>query len=129
MRKSRTVIQEPVNEKSTPVYKTVLKDENKSAIASGDLTSLTLTLYNEDDDAIINNRNAQDVLNANNVTVDSSGNLEWKIQTADTAIQGSGIGTNEIENHIALFHYKWDSGNQEDYHEVVLPIINLNKVS
>src|SRR5262245_61380196 len=83
-------------------------------------TTVTLTLYLAgDEDAIINSRDEQNVLNANNVTIDSSGNLLWSIQPADLAIVGS--DTQPYEIHVALFEWTWGSGQKgnKDYGLIV----------
>lgn len=113
------------NEHSIAKYTAVIKDESDVAIAASSLTTLTLTLYNPSaDNAIINSRTAQDVLNDNNVVVDSSGNLTWTMQPADNVISGSG----EKETHVALFEYTWSSGAKRGSHEVTLIVEDITKI-
>lgn len=112
------------NEHSIAKYTAVIKDESDVAIAAASLNTLTLTLYNSADKAIINSRNAQNVLNANNVVVDSSGNLTWTMQPADNAISGSG----EFETHVALFEYTWASSTKRGSHEVTLKVRDITKI-
>lgn len=58
-----------INEKTSFVYRARLHDENKVAITLASITTLKLTHYLAADAAvIINTRNAQNALNANNVT-------------------------------------------------------------
>ena len=54
------------HEHATAKYTAIIKDESSVAIAAASLTTLTLTLY-DSAGTIINSRNAQDVLNTNNV--------------------------------------------------------------
>lgn len=75
-----------VNEKTSAVYSAQLEDENGVPIGSGIIDSLTLTLSNVDDGAIVNSRNAVNALNANDVVVTSGGLLTYTMQPADTAI-------------------------------------------
>lgn len=117
-----------VNEKCTAKYTATIKDEDGSAIPAASLTSLTLTLYDlsDPDRAIINSRDGQNVLNANNVTVDSSGVVTWTMQAADNTIQND---DRYAERHKALFVFTWDSGNKSGIHEVEFDVRNVEKRS
>lgn len=70
------------------VFTCVLKDEAGAAIAASDLVTLTFTLYSIDSptDAIINSREAVDILNANGGTVDENGNLTLRLTASDNQI-------------------------------------------
>lgn len=114
-----------VNEHSIALYGAIIKDESDVAIAAASLTTLTLTLYNSDDAAVINSRSAQDVLNTNSVTVDSSGVLAWTVQPADSVI----TGTDEIETHVALFEFTWDSGAKRGSHEVTIKVRDITSIA
>ncbi len=114
-----------VNEHAIAKYTAVIKDEADVAIAAASLSTLTLTLYDLKGATIINSRAAQNVLNANNVTVDSSGNLVWTLQPADNPIIASG----ELESHIALFEYTWSSGTKRGSHEVTISVRDITKVA
>lgn len=117
-----------VNEDSTALYQATLKDENGAAIPAAGLSALTLTLYNDSSPSqqIINNRNSQNVLNQNNVTVDSNGILRWTMQPADNKLFDSALA---YEEHLALFKFEWQAGAKRGYHEVLLRVKNLNKVA
>ncbi len=119
-----TYISELVPEKSSAKLTAKLQDEDGNGV--GNPTTLILTLYVEGDlTSIINSRNGQNVLNVNNVTVDSSGNLTFLMQPADNQI----INTNrKIERHVALFEWTWGSG-KESRHEIIIPVENLQKPS
>ncbi len=114
-----------VIEGATARYSAVLKDETDTVIPAASLTALTLTLYNVATGAIINSRNAQNVLNANNVTVDASGNLVWTVQPGDNAIVDTSL---DREDHVALFKFEWSSPTKRGYHQVVLRAQNMAKV-
>ncbi len=104
-----------VREGSTGTYEATLKDEDGVAIQLASLTSLTLSLYDVDSRQIINERDNQDALNANNVTVHAtSGLLTWSVQAADHAV----VGTRRLERHRAVFEYRWNSGAKRDWHAV-----------
>lgn len=115
-----------VDQDCTHRYTATIKDETGAAIAAASLTTLTLTLFDLNTNTIINSRSAQNCLNANGVTVDSSGNLVW------TGVGGSG-GDNQIlnasrngERHRALFQFTWNTGAKYGTHEFD---INVRKVA
>lgn len=56
------------NESSIAFYRALIRDQNGDAVLLAAITGLTLTLRNVNDWSIINSRNLQNVLNANNVT-------------------------------------------------------------
>lgn len=92
----------PHKERTTGTFTTTLRDNAGVAIPAASLATLTLTLYRESDLSIINTRDGQNVLNANNVTVDSAGLLTWSIQALDRVI---GDDTLIQERHRALFEW------------------------
>jgi hypothetical protein len=115
----------PIPMKSSAWYKAILKDRNGTVVGASALTSLTLTYYCLDAAlTIINSRNAQNVLNANGVTLDSSGNLEWAKTTLDTIMVTSG----GYEDHVALFEWVGATVGSGK-HEVVFQIDRLAKVA
>lgn len=110
----------PAVERQSGVYTARLVDENLAGVGSTILTSFTLTLYDRStaQRTIINSRNAQDILNANQVTLDAAGNLQWTWLPADQAFVNPNRDT---EEHVALFTAKWTdtSGNpREANHEL-----------
>jgi hypothetical protein len=121
-----TTAQRTIDEKSTRKYTAVVTDENNNAIGSSNLTTLTLTLYVHPTLAIVNGRNAQNVLNANGVTVDASGNLIWLMTPADTTIQDD---SHTLEDHVSLFEWTYGGGAKRGQHEVKWIIANSAKVS
>ncbi len=95
-----------------------------AGVPAAALQTLVLTLYDLTTGTVINSRNAQNVLNTNNVTIDASGNLVWAIQGADNPII---TATLAIETHIALFEAAWTGGACT--HEVSLPVRNVARVT
>jgi hypothetical protein len=112
-----------VTEHSTASYSCTLLDHTNQPIPGPALSSLTLTLYDRVSDAVLNGRDNQDVLNANDVTVDGNGVLTWLLQPADTAMHDSTLGS---EVHVALFTITWPGGHF--HHEVSFHIQNLHRV-
>ncbi len=117
-----------VKEETTAIYGTTVQDEDGNGIAASSLDAMTLTLYRRGyPTAFINSRNAQDVLNDNNVTVSAAGVLEWTIQPADNEIQGS-PATGGTEEHIALFQWTYLT-TKKGKHEVRILVKNLATVT
>ena len=121
-----TTAQRRVNEGSSAVYTATIVDEDGTALAASGLTTLTLTLYDNVTQSIINSRTDQDVLNANNVTVSSGGVLVWTMQAADNNIIGR-TPIDSYENHRALFEWTWASGARAGSHEVIIEVLNIGK--
>lgn len=119
-----------VLEQTTPTYKGLVTDGQGNALPAASLATLTLSLYDIESSGTIvyiNGRHSQNVLNANNVTVDTNGNLVWSIQVADTTLQEVLVQ----ERHYALFTWTWVSaaGTETGRHLVILNVIHLVTVS
>jgi hypothetical protein len=117
-----------VREKSTGQYTATLADELEVVIPLASLTTLKLTLYDVATGTILNTRNLQDVLNANNVTYHgTSGLLTWSVQPADHAIVST---RGQIaERHRAVFDFTWNAGAKRDWHAVEFLVEADPKVS
>lgn len=140
----------PLVKKTSALYRCTLLDEFDVLVPASALTTLTLTLYDLQTylaglasglsgvaalaAAIINGRNAQNVLNANNVTVYNtlqtgadgvSYNLAWDLQPADSPIVNAPLA---VETHVALFQATWGTSGAFN-HEVRLPVENVIGVS
>jgi hypothetical protein len=103
----------------------IVGNDGVTALPAASLVTLTLTLYVIKADgtiAYVNTRNAQNVLNLNNVIVDALGLLTWAIQPADTAL----VEAIAFERHIALFEWTWSGGAGK--REIVLVVQNLTEV-
>lgn len=123
MRKTFTLM-----EKETATYSFTLKNEAGQPVAAASLTSATLTLYELESGTIVNGRSSQNVLNLNNVTIDSNGLVSWSIQLADVTLLDATRGT---EVHRALFLFAWNDGvnAKGKPHEVDLVLQNLGKLA
>lgn len=118
-----------VLEGSSATWTGYLRDAAGVAIASADIVALTITLYDRLTDTIINSRTAQDILNANNVTVHAtSGLITWEVQPADNVIVGTSLKTNKSEEHVALIECTYDTSKKLKK-EIKIKVVNLNKVS
>lgn len=116
------------DERTSGQYTATLKDETDTAIAAASFATMTLTLYDAASGSIINSRNGQNVLNANNVTInDTSGLLTWALQPADSIVLDQTLAQ---EEHVALFEYTFGaSGGKRGSHEVRLVVRNINRVT
>jgi len=104
---------------------TLTANDGVTPIPSASLVTLTLTLYVIKTDGTIdyvNSRNAQNVLNANNVTVNAAGLLTWSIQVLDTTL----VEALPFERHIALF--EWTTASVAGKHEAILIVQALTEV-
>jgi len=124
-----TVEERTFSERTSAEYTALVADEDGNGIDAADLDTLTLTLSNLADGSIINSRNAQNVLNANNVTVDAEGNLVWSITPSDTVMVRTAVKIGYTEKHRALFRWTWDGGAKAGSHEMVMLITNVAKVT
>lgn len=112
-----------INEKCTGQYTaTIVDNDGVTPLPAATLATFTLTLYVIKQDgttAIVNTRNVQNILNANNVTVTPGGLVTWAIQVGDTTL----IEAIPYERHIALFQWTWANGAGK--HEMALIVRNL----
>tara|TARA_R110000787_G_scaffold180096_2_gene292180 strand:+ start:184 stop:534 length:351 start_codon:yes stop_codon:yes gene_type:complete len=115
--------------KSTAKYTATLNDESEVVVPLSALTTVTLTLYDKAKDSIINGRDAQNVLNTNNVTISAEGVLVWTMQAADNAIITTTLRNNAYERHVALFQFTWSSGTKSGKHELEYEVRQINKVT
>jgi len=116
-----------VNQRSSAIYTGTMLDELGDPLELADLDTVTLTLYDLATGRIINGRDGQDVMNANDVSVhDTSGLVTWYIKPADNIIVGN-IAEGELEVHVALFRWTWTGygpygQNWENNHEFRLKV-------
>lgn len=115
----------PINEKTAARLTGQLVDETGAGVSAGSLSTLTLTLYDKLTGTIINGRNAQNVLNASNVTIDASGNVVWSMVAADNPILDD---TLTLETHVALFQATWGTGKGANI-EIEFQVRNIARVS
>lgn len=104
-----SVSQSTIKEGATATYAAVLKTESGTPLAATDIQTITLTYYNAADGTVINSRSQQNVKNTNDVTIDNSGNLTWRIRAEDTVIVAGTVASGETEKHVALFEFTWNS--------------------
>ena len=123
-------------EGSTAELSFYLMDDEGEFIALADINSLKLNYYDKKSNKFINGRNDQNVLNDNNVTVDSDGKVTWNIQVEDTVISNEDLKTRTQdiygyyeEIHIAKFAWTCNLGASTQFSEIVIPIQKLDTPS
>ena len=121
-------------ERTSSQYKVTIKDEAGAAIPKANIASFKLTLFNLDDDgqAIINGRNAQE--QAPGFTGDlavgvSDGVVTFNMAAADNQIVGAAPGANQrYERHRLIFDIALTNGKRLVYQDEIL-VENTEKVT
>ena len=117
----------PIAEETSQRINFTVVDENGDGIPVGSLTTLTVTLFNVADSAIINSRDGTDIKNANGGELDIGGVDgvgAWTMDPDDNEI----IGTSKaVEYHTALFEWTWAT-TKEGRQPVSLLVVNLKHV-
>jgi hypothetical protein len=117
----------PVNERTTSRYTSgPLTDEDGAVVPGSVLSSATLTLTDEKTRTVINSRNAQNVNQANGVTISDLGIVTWLLVPADNPIITNRLSQ---EVHVATFDLRWDAGASRAMHEVKILVNNVGAVT
>ena len=119
-----TIIVEAQAERTSGLITTYIVDELGVSIPLASITTLTLTLYDEATNSIINSRNAQNVLNANGVTV-TNGKVDWAVSPLDMVMVGQSDGTQEM--HSAQFVLRWAAGAKEKAWQIRIPVYGFRR--
>ena len=107
---------------------TITGNDGVTALPGGTLSTLRLTVYvvkQDGTEQVVNSRNQQSVLNANNGTVSAGGLFTWTIQPGDTTLIETSL---QFERHYCLLEWAWPTGNQGKG-EFILNVKNLRRVS
>lgn len=114
-----------INERTTPEWAFDLIDGAGDPIEATALNEFTATLYDKETGDIINDRDEQNALNANQFTVDADGHGLWKLTPEDTAVLHPGT---DFEVHVLLLEWTYNAGTKFGKYEYMHRINNLNKV-
>lgn len=105
---------EQFREGSTPILHLQLYKQDKGRVTKklslSELSTLTLTYFNQSTGSAINSRTGQNVKNANDVTVTATCDIVWKLGSADTACADTSLEDEKLEHHIALFEWALTDG-------------------
>ncbi len=127
-----------VNERSSKVVTFTILDDAGLPVPVSAISVATLTLYDfqtgqiggSPQVGILNNRQDQDVLNANDVTIDSAGLVTWIMQPEDNIISTE---RRQIERHRAMFSFTWSIGSPTiagaSTYECEIEVVNLRKAA
>ena len=122
------------NEQSSRTVTFTLLDNASLPVLFADVATAQLTLFDMDTyvpggspvTGIINTRDAQNVLNTNDVTIAAtSGLVTWSMQPEDNLIV---TVRKQIERHRAEFRFVTTSGAELDY-QFEVEVVNLRKAS
>lgn len=100
-----------VNEGQSFDFTITPTDPDGNTIDANNLASLTVTLYDDATNAVINSRNGQNILGANGGTIEVDNTVTMRLDPADNVIVGS-ASEDETENHVARFEYTYNDGQQ-----------------
>lgn len=99
-----------VQQGGTALYTATFRDTAGVVIASADVVSITLSLYDKSSGTQINGRAAQDVFGDNNGTYHAtSGLFSWEMQALDNIIVSSDIIELRSETHVARLTMVFDT--------------------
>ena len=104
----RISVSTQITQCTSAVFSAALVDENGDAVSQAALSFMNLTLKEYTTGIIINSRDAQDVFNANQVTVDNDGIVVWLSQPADNDM----VLRDDKEYHVARFEYETIGGKR-----------------
>lgn len=119
----RTIATVEVAEKSTCRITATLTDHSGATLAAVD--TLQLTLYHKRTGAILNARDADDVLNANGGTF-NAGAFGMTLGPDDNALEFQSLGA---ETHVAQIDWTYNSGTATGRHLVEFVVRNFLKVT
>lgn len=115
-----------VREHTTHFYDSKLENEDGEGISPADLEELKITLIDVVTGAVINGRDNQNALNANGVTLEMDGTLEWKISPEDNPILDD---SRAYEEHLAIITWKYpDQGTEAGHLVIRLVVANAVRV-
>lgn len=115
-------------EGTTGIYTFTLLSESGAAIPIGALDTLTLTYYDVASGLIVNGRNNQHALNANDVTVVTNvgppavTTVTWLLQPADTPMIDPDL---RHEYRVIQFRWSWEGGTRYGAYQVQFQLENM----
>ena len=121
-----TVIEDVFPQKSTPVLRAVLQDENDTGVPAASLTEVKGWLYDQTKKSVIASFSDRNLLNANNCTIDASGNLVLSLLAAEMVLLNEDAAE---ETHVLQLKWSWSSGNKVAFGRILFRVANLEFVS
>ena len=122
----RTVFKTPVAELTTARYTGQLVDETGANLPSSSIVSLKLTIFNNENAAIINTVTEKSILNADRGTVSGTGLVTITLVPADNIIIDV---TKQLETHVLFIQWTYGAqGVKAGNHEVEFQVFNREKL-
>ena len=81
----------------------------ETVVNPSNLLSLTVTLFNEADEAIVNSRTNQNILGVNGGTIEAT-LVRLRLQPSDSIIVDADLERGDVEYHVARFVFTWGDG-------------------
>ena len=115
-----------IHEGATGRFTAYLLDEDGVAVASANVSAITMTLRHRFSNTTVNSRSAQSVFNTNNCTLHAtSGLFTWNVQTADAAIVDT---TRDIDEHEMILTATYTATGpltKVAKHKEIIRVVNL----
>jgi hypothetical protein len=111
--------------RSTQLYTAIIEDQAGAPIPAAALTTLTMTLLDYATGQVVNNVNAQNILNTDRGVIDAQGNLTVTLRPLDTAIFGPALPAGQLQYRSIVFDWTYNSGNSTGRHEFDFAIMAL----
>lgn len=116
------VITDPrVGEKTTVRLRLQLTDQDGNDLLAGDLTAISLTLYELRTGTILNGRDTVSILNANGGTVSATGLVTMVLTDLDNALL---FARRSSEDHVALIRWQWLNGTRSAWKQVQFTVVD-----
>lgn len=122
----QTITDLEVCEKTTSQLVLQLTDQDDTALTSGQVSSVALTLYEKRSGTVLNSRSAQDINGVNGGSLSAGGVLTLVLSHLDNALVSQVTAS---EDHVALIEYTWASGARYGKKQVTFTVINQTKVT
>jgi hypothetical protein len=122
------LLTETLQEGTTGFFSFPLVDKDGNGISLSFLTTMTLTYYDVESGEIVNNRLHQNVLNANNVTVNTESGpplvttVTFELTPADTVILNE---AHALEHRVMLFQWTWNTGSRSSAYQAQFGVENM----
>lgn len=122
------LLTETLLEGTTGYYSFTLVDDTGEGVDGVFLTTMTVTLYDVDTNAVVNGRLCQNILNANGGTIATEVGppletvVTLELQPEDTVIFNE---ARLVEYRVLVFQWSWDLGQRHDAHAVQFGVENL----
>lgn len=99
-----------IDEGESANIEATFEDLSGDALDKSSLATLTCTLLNAADGAVINSRSNQNILDANGSTVTTAGVLTLRLEPDDNAIVNTNLSSGQTESHYLTVTWTWSDG-------------------